>query len=165
MTASTFLSRPRMALAASCLLWASASNAQSPQPPLTGQMMGGPLPAMAVPAPAPPVPVHTPAAAEPLPTVDLTAPAVASAASTASIQAAPVATSSTAALDLSGNGATVRHLFQLQASGTQAGARLPMLGDQATASYARYLKSFEHEIPDFFETDVTRGSGTSGSSR
>ncbi|WP_313140496.1 DUF3613 domain-containing protein [Stenotrophomonas sp.] len=165
MTASTFLSRHRMALAASCLLWASASNAQSPQPPLTGQMMGGPLPAVAVPAPAPPVPVHTPAAAEPLPTVDLTAPAVASAASTASAQAAPLATSSTAALALSGNGATVRHLFQLQASGTQAGARLPMLGDQATASYARYLKSFEHEIPDFFETDVTRGSGTSGSSR
>ncbi|MBK0055526.1 DUF3613 domain-containing protein [Stenotrophomonas sp. S39] len=163
MTASHFLSRPRMALAASCLLWASASNAQSPQPPLTGQMMGGPLPAVA--APAPPVPVHTPATAEPLPTVDLTAPAVASAASTASMQAAPVATSSTAALALSGNGATVRHLFQLQASGTQAGARLPMLGDQATASYARYLKSFEHEIPDFFETDVTRGSGTSGSSR
>lgn len=160
MTASIFLFRPRMALAATCLLWASASAAQSPQPPLTGQMMGGPLPAA-------PAPVHAPpsAPAQQLPTVDLTAPAVATTASAVSTQAAPLAAQSTAALVPTGNGATVRHLFQLQASGTQAGARLPILGDQATASYARYLKSFEHEIPEFFETDVTPASGASGSGR
>jgi len=97
--------------------------------------------------------------------VDLTAPAVATTASAISTQVAPPAAQSTVALVPTGNGATVRHLFQLQASGTQAGARLPILGDQATASYARYLKSFEHEIPEFFETDVTPASGASGSGR
>ncbi|AWH51593.1 DUF3613 domain-containing protein [Stenotrophomonas sp. SAU14A_NAIMI4_5] len=149
-----------MALAATCLLWASASAAQSPQPPLTGQMMGGPLPAAPAPVQAPPS-----APAQQLPIVDLTAPAVATTASTVSTQVAAPAAQSTAALVPTGNGATVRHLFQLQASGTQAGARLPILGDQATASYARYLKSFEHEIPEFFETDVTPASGASGSGR
>ena len=103
--------------------------------------------------------------AQQLPTVDLTAPAVATTASAVSTQAAAPAAQSTATLVPTGNGATVRHLFQLQASGTQAGARLPILGDQATASYARYLKSFEHEIPEFFETDVTPASGASGSGR
>ncbi len=111
----------------------------------------------AVAAPSPP--------AQQLPTVDLTAPAVATTASAISTQVAPPAAQSTVALVPTGNGATVRHLFQLQASGTQAGARLPILGDQATASYARYLKSFEHEIPEFFETDVTPASGASGSGR
>ncbi|WP_313205518.1 DUF3613 domain-containing protein [Stenotrophomonas sp.] len=142
------------------MLWASASAAQSPQPPLTGQMMGGSLPAAPAPLHAPPSPP-----AQQLPTVDLTAPAVATTASAISTQVAPPAAQSTVALVPTGNGATVRHLFQLQASGTQAGARLPILGDQATASYARYLKSFEHEIPEFFETDVTPASGASGSGR
>lgn len=160
MTASIFLFPPRMALAATCLLWASSSAAQPPQPPLTGQMMGGPLPAVPAPVRAPP-----PAPAQQLPTVDLTAPAVATTASAVSTQAAAPAAQSTVAPVPTGNGATVRHLFQLQASGTRAGARLPILGDQATASYARYLKSFEHEIPEFFETDVTPASGASGSGR
>jgi len=155
MTASILLFRSRRALATTCLLWASASAAQSPQTPLTGQMMGGPLPAALAPVHAPPS-----APAQQRPTVDLTAPAVATTASAVSTQAAPPAT-----LVPTGNGATVRHLFQLQASGAQAGARLPILGDQATASYARYLKSFEHEIPEFFETDVTPASGASGSGR
>ncbi|WP_343125666.1 DUF3613 domain-containing protein [Stenotrophomonas sp. ESTM1D_MKCIP4_1] len=162
MMTSALLRHPRLALGAACLLWASASAAQSPQPPLTGQMMGGPLPAAPAPAPAP---VQAPAAAEPLTTVDLTVPAVSTASTATITQAASVTSASAAPLVPTGNGATVRHLFQLQASGTRAGARLPILGDQATASYARYLKSFEHEIPEFFETDVTPGSGTSGSGR
>jgi hypothetical protein len=63
------------------------------------------------------------------------------------------------------SGDTTRNLFRLQASGQQAGQRLPILGDQATLSYARYLKSFEHEIPDFFETDVARSKDASSSGR
>ncbi|HHA2715349.1 TPA: DUF3613 domain-containing protein, partial [Stenotrophomonas maltophilia] len=62
-------------------------------------------------------------------------------------------------------GDTTRDLFRLQASGQQAGQRLPILGDQATLSYARYMKSFEHEIPDFFETDVAKSKGSSSSGR
>ena len=62
-------------------------------------------------------------------------------------------------------GDTTRSLFRLQASGQQAGQHLPILGDQATLSYARYMKSFEHEIPDFFETDVAKSKGSSSSGR
>ena len=37
----------------------------------------------------------------------------------------------------------------------------PILGDQAAASYQRYLKSFEHEIPEFLKTSVKKDvSGT-----
>ena len=46
-----------------------------------------------------------------------------------------------------------------------ASEMLPILGDQATLSYARYMKSFEHEIPDFFETDVAKSKGSSSSGR
>jgi hypothetical protein len=51
-------------------------------------------------------------------------------------------------------GDTTRHLLQLQASGAQAARPLPMLGDEATASYRRYLKSFEHPIPEFYTPTV-----------
>lgn len=121
------------------------ASAQSTQSPLTGQMLGERM-----------TPAHTVQSAQPLATVDTRA------APPAPPPPTYVHTSTTARPQ---HGDSVRNLLRLQASGQQAGARLPILGDQATASYARYLKSFEHEIPDFFETDVTRGSGTSGSSR
>lgn len=57
-------------------------------------------------------------------------------------------------------GDATRHLLRLQASGVQAGGDLPVLGDQAHASYIRYLKSFEHDIPEFFENTV--GNSTPG---
>jgi hypothetical protein len=53
-------------------------------------------------------------------------------------------------------GDTTRYVLQLQASGAQAGKPLPMLGDEATASYRRYLKSFEHPIPEFYETTLSK---------
>lgn len=53
-------------------------------------------------------------------------------------------------------GDTTRYLLQLQASGHAAGTSLPMLGDEASASYRRYLKSFEHPIPEFYETPVDK---------
>ncbi len=61
-------------------------------------------------------------------------------------------------------GDTTRHLLQIQAEGNQAGKPLPMLGAEASASYARYLKSFNHDIPEFYETTIGKdaGGGQSG---
>ena len=59
-------------------------------------------------------------------------------------------------------GSTTRRLLDLQASGSLAGKRLPMLGDQASAAYVRYLKSFEHPIPEFYQTSVGKSSGRGG---
>ncbi|HDS1148394.1 MULTISPECIES: DUF3613 domain-containing protein [Stenotrophomonas] len=139
----------------SCLLVAGAVQAQ--QQPLTGQMLGGPVPPAAVAAPM---------QAEPLPTVELAAPAAS--AEVAATQPAPPATGiapPAAPHTRAQSGEVTRNLFRLQASGQRAGQRLPILGDQATLSYARYLKSFEHEIPDFFETDVARSKDASSSGR
>ncbi len=139
----------------SCLLAAGAVQAQ--QQPLTGQMLGGPLPS---------APAAAPMQAEPLPTVELPAPA-ASAAVAAVPPALPTTDGAPPATPRARlqSGEATRNLFRLQASGQQAGQRLPILGDQATLSYARYLKSFEHEIPDFFETDVARSKDASSSGR
>lgn len=137
-----------------CLLPATAVQAQ--QQPLTGQMLGGSTSA---------VPTPQPLQSESLATVDLMAPPA------PVPQAAPAAvaiTDGNAAAARPGRsqiGDTTRNLFRLQASGQQAGQHLPILGDQATLSYARYMKSFEHEIPDFFETDVAKSKGSSSSGR
>ncbi|MBH1461577.1 DUF3613 domain-containing protein [Stenotrophomonas maltophilia] len=137
-----------------CLLPAAAVQAQ--QQPLTGQMLGGSTPAATA---------SQPLQSESLATVDLVAPPA------PMPQAAPAAVAITdgnaaaARPDRSQIGDTTRNLFRLQASGQQAGQHLPILGDQATLSYARYIKSFEHEIPDFFETDVAKSKGSSSSGR
>ncbi|MGE8214677.1 MAG: DUF3613 domain-containing protein [Stenotrophomonas maltophilia] len=126
----------RLALAAACLVSSPLATAQ--QRPLTGQMLGDSAaprtdtPVRPAPAPAPP---HA---------------ALAAAASRAP---APRATPPAAPAQI---GDTTRALLQLQASGSQAGARLPMLGDQASLSYARYLQSFTHPIPEFLDTSVRK---------
>ena len=140
--------------AVACLLLAGGALAQSPQAPITGQMLGDAAPAAQPLQPRPPA------------TVDLAAPLPAS-----PVVASPAVASNDTALIArhrpapAAIGETTRALFRLQASGEQAGPRLPILGDQATLSYARYLKSFEHAIPDFFETDVAGSKGTSASGR
>ncbi|HEL4111369.1 TPA: DUF3613 domain-containing protein [Stenotrophomonas maltophilia] len=145
---ATLLTR-RLLPVLACLLIAGAAQAQ--QQPLTGQMLGGSSPA----------PASQPLQSEALTTVDLSAPAPpAPPAIAATDAAAPVVRPARSQI-----GDTARGLFRLQASGQQAGQRLPILGDQATLSYARYIKSFEHEIPDFFETDVAKSKGTSSSGR
>lgn len=143
-------SNPRVALAAACLLVAGLANAQ--QRPLTGQMLGdGALPHPGS-VPMPPVP---PAPPPRLPRHVVEA------------QRAPAAT--TLALPMPARaqiGDTTRALLQLQAGGAHAGARLPILGDQATLSYARYLQSFTHPIPEYLDTSVREqisGDGSSGS--
>jgi hypothetical protein len=53
----------------------------------------------------------------------------------------------------------------MQAQGTHAGKALPIPGPQASASYQRYLKSFAHPIPEFYEAAVSKnGSGASNAS-
>ncbi|MBN5051687.1 DUF3613 domain-containing protein [Stenotrophomonas maltophilia] len=137
------------------LSFAAIVQAQTPQQPLTGQMLGG-----AAPAPAA-APLHS----EPLATVDV---------SPEQAPPPPPVPAAAAAPDFGGTqlrpntsqiGDTTRSLFRLQASGEIAGARLPILGDQATSSYARYLKSFQYDIPQFFETDVAKSAGSSRSGR
>lgn len=137
----------------SCVLVAGAVQAQ--QPPLTGQMLGGPSPSAAATAPM---------QAEPLPTVELPAPAGRRVVPPATV-ATDVAALPPAPRTRLQSGEATRNLFRLQASGQHAGQRLPILGGQATLSYARYLKSFEHEIPDFFETDVARSKDAASSGR
>ncbi|MCF7751385.1 DUF3613 domain-containing protein [Bacillus subtilis subsp. subtilis] len=127
----------RTALLTACVLACSVAAAQ--QRPLTGQMLGDaapPPPPVASPPPPPPV-GYAPTPPSPVP-VALALPAKAQI------------------------GDTTRALLQLQASGASAGARLPILGDQASLSYARYLDSFTHPIPEFLDTSVRKqvtGSG------
>lgn len=56
-------------------------------------------------------------------------------------------------------GDATRQLLQMQADGHRAGRQLPMLGDEASASYRRYLKSFNHDIPEFYEAAVAKDGG------
>ncbi|MBD7952829.1 DUF3613 domain-containing protein [Stenotrophomonas sp. Sa5BUN4] len=149
MTCSLILAR---GLAMSLLLAAGLAHAQ--QAPVTGRMLGGTSPA---PAPA------RPAALGPAPTRAAPQPGLQHAAPPpppryVDAPAAPLA--QRAARPEPGD--ATRHLLRLQASGAQGGRGLPVLGDQAHASYARYLKSFEHDIPEFFENTV--GQSTPGGS-
>jgi hypothetical protein len=125
------------------------------QAPLTGRMMGG-----STAVPAAPMPPMTSAPAQATPGNDAAAP-VASllpALATASHVATPAQRSEYEEPEPVQIGDTVRQLFQMQASDQRPGRRLPMLGDEASASYRRYLKSFEHEIPDFYEAKVAGDS-------
>lgn len=58
----------------------------------------------------------------------------------------------------SGGGASTRTLLAAQASGRIAGAERPMLGATATLAWERYLNSFKHPIPEWFEATVEEGN-------
>ncbi|KAF3998828.1 DUF3613 domain-containing protein [Glaciimonas immobilis] len=55
-------------------------------------------------------------------------------------------------------GDVTRSLLQAQVDGRVAAPRLPMLGATADASYDRYLNSFTHPLPEFFETKVAKNA-------
>ncbi|KKW68982.1 hypothetical protein AAV94_02150 [Lampropedia cohaerens] len=55
-------------------------------------------------------------------------------------------------------GRATDHLLALQRASEGAYPR-PIDGEQASRSYARYLKSFETEIPEQFETGIDTGVG------
>lgn len=137
-----------LALAAAC------GAAQAQQRPLTGQMLGETAPA--------------PARIEPnaaLPARDPVAPvtAVQDSPRAAPYVLPPAYETPRPASAKPQIGDTTRALLQLQASGTQAGPRLPILGDQASASYARYLESFTHPIPEYLQHSVRKDVSGSGS--
>lgn len=135
------------------------------QQPITGQMMGQGSSVSAAPAPVadpPPAPrryataatvnpVPTPAAQTPMVTAEVSPPAAPPSSSPSRSHGTPV-------------GETTRTLLQMQADGGQAGRPLPMLGAEASASYARYLKSFNHDIPEFYKTTVGKSGGDTGGS-
>lgn len=127
----------RTTLLAAALLACAGAMAQ--QRPLTGQMLGDapPIVAPAAPMPGPTAP-PPPASRQVLPPLPASAPL------------APLLPSRPQIGD------TTRALLQLQASGASAGPRLPILGDQASLSYARYLESFTHPIPEFLDTSVRK---------
>lgn len=80
--------------------------------------------------------------------------------------AAPVQPVPAAAADMNTDvGSVTRQLLGMQRQGTNAGKALPIPGQEASASYQRYLKSFEHPIPEFYEAAVSKNAGsTSGAS-
>ena len=55
-------------------------------------------------------------------------------------------------------GDVTRTILQAQADGRVAGPRLPMLGVTADASWQRYLDSFKHPLPVFFENKVSKSA-------
>ncbi len=118
-------------------LLSAAATAAAQQAPVTGRMLGDPV-----------VPSRTEAQMPALPAADAARPPAPGPVPPPAYRAASVATLSAEP------GQATRDLIRLQASGTQAGPGLPVLGDQARASYARYLKSFEHELPEYFENTV-----------
>jgi hypothetical protein len=118
------------------LAYVMSCSAYAQQLPITGQM-GAPAAAPAIAGANDAAPLATPT------------------------QPSPAATSPNANADV---GDVTRQLLGMQRQGTYAGKALPIPGPQASASYRRYLKSFEHPIPEFYETAVSKnGGGMSGS--
>jgi hypothetical protein len=54
-------------------------------------------------------------------------------------------------------------MLALQRSGELAAPPQPMLGAEASAAYARYLKSFDHPIPEHLDSSVGTVGGATGS--
>lgn len=63
-------------------------------------------------------------------------------------------------------GQQTRTLLEIQRNGSQAGAALPLGGEQAAIGYERYMRSFRYELPAFFTSQATgsplRGGAGSG---
>lgn len=108
--------------------------AHAQQTPITGQMLGSTSP-MATAASVPPAESH------PMPVMQA--------------EAADAGASSDS---------VTRQLLRMQAQGTHAGKRLGIPGQEASASYQRYLKSFEHPIPEFYDTAVSKNLGAGSTS-
>jgi hypothetical protein len=53
-------------------------------------------------------------------------------------------------------------ILALQRSGQLAAPAQPMLGAEASAAYARYLKSFDHPIPEHLDSSVGTVGGAIG---
>lgn len=87
------------------------------------------------------------------------------AASAPPAQARPMPAMTTDTVDTGTSSDSItRQLLRMQAQGTHAGKRLGIPGQEASASYQRYLKSFEHPIPEFYDTAVSKNQGAGSTS-
>ncbi|AVA35492.1 uncharacterized protein DUF3613 [Cupriavidus metallidurans] len=59
-------------------------------------------------------------------------------------------------------GDTTRMLLEVQRNGSQAGPQQSMTGEEAAIGYARYMRSFQYPLPEFFSSQST-GSALRGS--
>lgn len=84
-------------------------------------------------------------------------------AAAASTAATTVSATSLADLPRSQIGDTTRSLLQLQADSNRPGTALPLLGEAASRSYQRYLNSFDHPIPEYFEAALPNPKQGGGS--
>ena len=84
-------------------------------------------------------------------------------AATAATTAATAPATTFAGLPRSQVGDTTRALLQLQADSNRPGTALPMLGEAASRSYQRYLTSFDHPIPEYFEAALPNPKQGGGS--
>lgn len=124
--------------------WLCAGAHAQQQTPITGQMLAPTASATRSDAPVAYVPV---ASTAPAPSTAPSAPAASDSAPPASTRVGDV----------------THQLLAMQAQGTNAGKHLSIPGQEASASYQRYLKSFEHPIPEFYETAVNNGKGSASS--
>lgn len=134
------LSRASLLAMLACV--GGAVHAQQ-QTPITGQMLGPTATAASAPVQA--APPAAPTLAPPAPP-----------------SAAPAVRDSEPSRTRIGD--ATRQWLALQAQGNNAGATLPIPGQEASASYQRYLKSFSHPIPEFYETAVSGNGNRAGAS-
>jgi hypothetical protein len=59
-------------------------------------------------------------------------------------------------------GDAAHSILALQRSGQAAAPAQPMLGPEASAAYARYLKAFDHPIPEHLDSSVGTVGGAAG---
>lgn len=139
--------------------------------PLTGNMTGG-APAAGAAAPASTLPqaqlpqrpvvqqVQTPMpqpAAQGAPAASAASAQAASAQAASAQAASPQAAATQAAAPAAVEenfGDVTRALLAAQADGRRAGGALPVLGPVSTAAWNRYLESFSHPIPEYFQKRV-----------
>lgn len=149
-------------LAAVGLLAAGGAAAQ--QPPLTGTAGAPPVAQTQPVTPAGQAPVARPVVRQ---VQEAPAPAAAAPAASPAAQAASAQPATPAAQEPSREeqfGDITRGLVGLQAAGLRSGPGLPLQGPVATAAWSRYMKSFEHPIPQWFGERVSNGGGSGGGS-
>lgn len=135
---------PATAGAAARLIVRQVPAATAPASP------GTPTPvAQAIPVPAPGA---TPAGAATRAAVS--APADTAAAGAPAGQNTAASSAAPAALPRLAGGGTTRGLLALQTSGRAAGPARPVLGPTAAAAWDRYVESFTHPVPEWFDRGV-----------
>lgn len=146
----------RITLMAALAVLAPMSSLAQSNAPLTGGMSGG----AAASAPAQPLPqaqlparpvVQQVQSPMPQPGTAATAPATST---TPGAQSAQSAQAAQAAAPEEAFGDVTRGLLAAQADGRRAGNALPVLGPVSTAAWNRYLESFSHPIPEYFQKRV-----------